>query len=170
MGNRIQLKNVRLSFPSLFRKEEFNGVQGKYSATFLIPKDDAVIATIKAEITRLLAEAKIKVAADKICLRDGDEIEYDGYAGHYSIKASSSRRPVVIDRNKSPITEEDSIIYAGCRVNAIIDLWVQNNNYGKRVNCNLHGVQFAKDDTAFGAGSVDVTSEFDDVEGDDLPF
>jgi hypothetical protein len=37
---KILLRNVRLSFPSLFEKAEFDGQVGKYEATFLIPKTD----------------------------------------------------------------------------------------------------------------------------------
>ncbi len=163
---KIQLKNVRLSFPSLFQKASFNGVEGKYEATFLIPKSDTKTKTaIDEAINKAIAEANIKVPSDKRCLQNGDDKDYDGYADHWTFKAANSRRPVVIDRDKAPLIEEDGRPYAGCFVNAIVEVWIQNNTYGKRVNANLHGVQFLKDGDSFGAGGSDATDDFDDLDG-----
>jgi hypothetical protein len=166
---KIQLKNVRLSFPSIFKRSEFNGEQGKFEATFLLNKETQSdqIAVIQNAIEEAIKEAKIKVPSDKRCLKDGDEVEYDGYAGCMSIKASNNKRPTIIDRDKTPLAEDDANApYAGCYVNAIVDLWVQNNNYGKRINANLYGIQFLKDGESFGSGDFDVTDEFDEFEDD----
>ena len=166
MANKIKIDNVRLSFPSLFKKAEFNGQVGKFEASVLISKETqaAIITKIEAIIDAECVGAKIKrPAPDKVCLRDGDHQEYDGYAGMMSLKAASSRRPTIIDRDKTPLIEEDGVVYAGCYVNIVVDFWVQNNNYGKRVNCNLLGVQFAKEGDSFGAGDTNVESDFDDL-------
>lgn len=171
------LKNVRLSFPSLFRKAVFNGDETKYEATFLLDKDAhaAIIEAIEKDTNqRIKSELKgAKVPADRRCLKDGDESSYDGYDGCMSLKASNNKRPLVIDRDKSPLTEDDERMYAGCYVNAQVELWVQNNNYGKRINANLLGVQFFKDGEPFADGaktsSVDDFDAFDD-EDDDLDF
>lgn len=164
--SKIKLSNVRLSFPSIFKRSEFNGEQGKFEATFLLNKETQAdqIKMLEDAIEKALVESKIKVASDKRCLKDGDEIEYDGYAGHMSFKASTNRRPTVIDRDKAPLVEDDNKLYAGCYVNAIVDIWIQSNSYGKRVNANLFGVQFFKDGEAFGSGDVDVTDDFDDYD------
>ena len=162
---KIHLKNVRLSFPSLFRKAVFNDNVGKYEATFLLDKSDKDTKKVLDEaIKEAITEAAIKVSADKRCLKDGDESEYDGYEGMWSIKAGNSKRPTVIDRDKTPLAEEDDVLYAGCYVNAIIDIWIQNNQYGKRANANLYGIQFVKNGDPFGQGPVDVTDDFDDLE------
>lgn len=170
---KIQIKNVRISFPSIFKRSVFNGEEGKYEATVLIPKEDKkTIKMLEKAIADAQAEAKIKVAKDKICLKDGDDSDYEDYFDHMTLKAANSKRPTVINRDKTPLTEEDEVIYAGCRVNIIIDFWVQNNSFGKRVNANLYGVQFVADDEPFGMGPVDVTDDFDDLddldEDDDL--
>ena len=165
--SKIHLKNVRLSFPSLFKKAVFNGQEGKYEGTFLIDKkDEATKTKIDAAIKALLVDAKIKVASDKICLKDGDEVEYDGYSGNWSLKASNSNRFTIIDRDKTPLTNDDGILYAGCYVDAIVEFWAQNNNYGKRINANLLGVRFLKDGEPFGSGPIDVTEEFEDLDED----
>jgi hypothetical protein len=168
---KIKLNDVRLSFPSLFRKSVYNGEETKHEATFLLDKKKHAdkIKEIEAAIASAIKESLkgAKLGGDKICLKDGDDFEYAGYAGNMSIKASNSKRPLVIDRDKSPLTEDDNRIYAGCRVNAIIELWAQNNNYGKRINANLLAVQFFKDDEPFADGvkaSVDDFDAFDDDE------
>jgi len=165
----IKIPNARLSFPSLFQKAEFNGQVGKYEATLLFPKSDTkTYDAIMAGIEATKKDAKIKVGADKLCIKDGDDIEYDGYAGHWAVKASNGKRPTVINRDKTPLVEEDEVVYAGCYVNAIIDFWGQNNSYGKRVNANLLGIQFFKDGEAFGDGGKTADAdEFDDIEEDD---
>ena len=75
----IKLKNVRLSFPSLFQRAVFQGEEGKFEATFLLNKVEhaETIAEIEAQIKqRIAVDLKgAKLGADKICLKDGDEIE-----------------------------------------------------------------------------------------------
>lgn len=170
--SKIILKNVRVSFPSLFKKGSFNGEETKYEATFLLNKEEHAdsIAEIKAQIADLVKVnlKGAKVPADKLCLRDGDEVEYDGYAGCYSIKCSTKKRPIVIDRDRSPLTEDDGKPYGGCYVNASIDLWVQNNAYGKRINSTLLAVQFAKDGEPFADGSTGDVNDFDMLDDDDM--
>ena len=170
--SKIILKNVRVSFPSLFKKGSFNGEETKYEATFLLNKEEHAdsIAEIKAQIADLVKVnlKGAKVPADKLCLRDGDEVEYDGYAGCYSIKCSTKKRPIVIDRDRSPLTEDDNKPYGGCYVNASIDFWVQNNAYGKRVNSTLLAVQFAKDGAPFADGSTGDVNDFDMLDDDDM--
>jgi len=165
---KIKLNNVRLSFPSLFRKAVFGGDETKYEATFLMGKEEhaAVIAEIEAGMAAVSKEKhKGKLPpADKLCLKDGDTIDYDGYAGNMSIKASSPKRPMVIGTDRAPLTEDDGKPYAGCYVNAIIELWGQDNQYGKRVNANVLAVQFVKDGEPFGDGVSASIDDFDDVE------
>ena len=167
---KIKLNNVRLSFPSIFNKSEFNGQVGKFEATFLMNKESQakMITDVEAQIALIQKDNKAKVSPDKICLKDGEYVDYDGYAGCMSIKAGSNRRPTVLGRDKAPVVEEDNIVYAGCYVNAVVELWFQDNSYGKRVNCNLLGIQFAKDGDTFGAGDTDVSDDFDTIDNDDF--
>lgn len=165
--SKIKLHNVRLSFPSLFRKATFGGDETKYEATFLLDKtkDADKIKEINDAIADVSKEKhKGKTPpADKLCFKDGDTIDYDGYAGHMSIKASSTKRPMVIGQDRSPLTEDDGKPYAGCYVNAIIELWGQDNQFGKRVNANILAVQFAKEGQPFGDGVTASIDDFDDV-------
>ena len=65
--------------------------------------------------------------------------------------------------DRSPLTEADGVIYAGCYVNASIEFWAQDNNFGKRINAQLRGVQFNGDGDAFSAGRPADADEFEEV-------
>jgi hypothetical protein len=176
---KIKLNGVRLSFPQLFEATTVNG-EGKpaFSAAFLISPKDPQVAAINAAIDAVAkdkwgakADANIKAmrAADKVCLHSGDlKSNYDGFEGNLYVSARNSMRPLVIDVNKSPLTEQDGKPYAGCYVNASIELWAQDNNYGKRVNATLMGVQFYRDGESFTGGGVADTDDFDDLTAEDL--
>ncbi len=178
MSQKIMLKNVRLSFPSLFTKSTFEGNEGKFEATFLIPKSDKkTYKAIMAAIEECKSEAKLnRVKDDMLCIKDGDEIfedkEYDGYEDHWAIKAGNTKRPLLIDNDKSQLEESDNRLYAGCYVNAQISPWAQDNKFGKRINANLLGVQFVKDGDPFGdavsASADDFDDESDDYDDEEL--
>lgn len=172
---KIQLKNVRAAFlNALFEAKTVNG-EGKpaFSAIFLLDPADPQVKTIEAAIEAVAkekwgakAEAILKQmrAQDKLCLHDGDlKANYDGFPGNLYVSSRSNTRPLVIDADKSPLAESDGRPYSGCYVNASLELWAQDNNYGKRVNAQLRGVQFFKDGDAFAGGGAASEDEFDDV-------
>lgn len=171
---KLMINNVRLAFPALFEAKTVNGEgEPAFSAAFIIPKNHPQIKEIEA-VLREVADAKWGAkadavfkqmkAADKLCLHDGDsKADYDGFTGNYYISARSKTRPLVVDRNKAPLTTSDGKPYAGCYVNASVEFWAQDNNYGKRINASLRGVQFARDGDAFTGGGAASQDEFDDL-------
>jgi hypothetical protein len=166
---KIVLKGARLSFPSLFATEQYNGQDtGKFAATFLVEKDSKAAKAIAKATKEAIKEKFGKDAPKKLksAVKDGDEVDYDGYEGMVAIKANTKKRPVLIDRDKSPITEEDGTLYAGCYVNVSLEIYGLDNQYGKRVSCQLNGIQFAKDGEAFG-NSNDTMGDFDELDDDD---
>lgn len=169
------IKNCRLSFPHIFEaspESQAPGARLMFSATFLIPKDSDTAKAVKEEIKRV-AETKWGAKAstmlpqlfsqDKVCLHDGNAKQYDGYADHYYVTSKDKVRPVIVDRDRTPLAEADGKPYAGCYVNALVDFWAQDNQYGKRINCVLKGVQFVRDGDAFTAGTVASTDDFEDL-------
>lgn len=75
---------------------------------------------------------------------------------------------MVVNKNKEQtISEADDIIYAGCVVNASISFWVQDNQWGKRINGSLEGVQFFGDSGRFGRPPLDATKEFENIEDEE---
>jgi len=172
--SKIKISNVRLSFPSLFKKPVFDNVESrKYEATFLINKKDQadqiakINATIESFLNEKFGEAKRPKGIKLTCMKDGDDIDYDGYEGHMAFKAGNQRRPLTIDKDRTPLVEDDNKLYAGCYVNAIVSLWYSDHiSGGKQVLANLEGVQFFKNGTAFADGGINV-SEFDLFSDDD---
>lgn len=163
----MKLSNVRLSFPSLWVTEKYKGEDtGKFTASFLIPKDDPQLKEIKKAMIAC-AEAKwgkpLPKAVKMSALKDGDETEYDGYEGMMSVKCATQRRPVIVDRDKSLIVEADDKVYAGCYVNAVISFWAMDNQYGKKVLGNLDGIQFNAAGEPFGASNT-AMDDFDELE------
>lgn len=173
----VILKNVRLSFPALFEPKTIaDSDSAKYSAAFLFDKKSPNYKALQDAEAKVVkekwggkAEAIYKgiVTAGKQLVRDGDtKAEYAGYEGNYFVNSSNAARPTVVDGQRAPLTSADGKPYGGCYVNAIIDVWAQDNQYGKRVNASLMGVQFVKDGDAFGAGGVASADQFDIVEED----
>ena len=93
----------RLSFEHIFAADSSNGSAPAYSATVLIDKSDQTqIQKIRAEIQRVATEKwkdkapgllKSLYATEKLCLRDGDNKEYDGYAGMMYVTSRNKARP-----------------------------------------------------------------------------
>lgn len=174
---RVKLENVRLSFPDLFQPKSFDGSQEpKYGASFLFEKEgesyDVVIKAMKEVAKEKWGKSAEKVLASlnkagKTCLADGDEKDYDGYEGMYVLSARSKSRPLVIDKDKTVLDSSDGKPYSGCYVNASIDVWAQDNKWGKRINAQLRGVQFFKDGDPFSGGGSASEDEFDAFPEDD---
>lgn len=171
---KIKLQNVRLSFPGLWKAEPFKpGDEPKFKATFLIEKGSANHLAVEKAI---LEEAKLKLGAkaektliqvrnnpNKFCFQDGDTKSYDGYEGMMALSAKSSVRPLVIDRDRSPLTEAEGKPYAGCYVNASVEIFTYDNS-GFGVSASLAGVQFVEDGDAFGGGKPADVDDFDELE------
>lgn len=175
----IKLKNVRLSFPHLFKAKRFDDNQdAKYQATFLLDptdKDHAkMIKEIKTQAKKVL-EAKFGEVPDKdelkLCYGLADnhpkKKKYEGYKGKFYIATSNTIAPTCIDRRKQEVIEADGVLYAGCYVNTNITLWPQDHPIGgKGVNANLRIVQFYQDSEPFGIAKA-TSDEMDEVDIDD---
>jgi len=184
----VKLKNVRLSFAALFKPErgpnKDDGSPGdlRYKANFLIPKDtdDAqAVANMKAlkrakgdALKKTFGDDIPKIKADRLCTRDGDLEDWDGYADNWYVSSSNKKPIPVVGRDRSPVEEGDKQApYSGCYVNAIVRLYAMNKEgIPRRVNASLEAVQFYRKGDAFGAAPVDPNEKFDDFsdEDDDL--
>lgn len=171
---KVHLNNVRLTFPQVFEAKAVNG-QGepKFSAAFLFPRSHPQVAEIAKAIESVAATKwgvkaadmlKQLKAADRLPVHDGDgKGDYDGYIGNLFINASNKVRPLVIDGNRAPLTAAEGKPYSGCYVNAIIEIWPQDNQFGKRVNASLLGVQFLRDGERLAGGSVAAADDFEAI-------
>jgi len=182
MAQKLKLILVRLTFPVLFEPRQMRNADGtmsaaKYSAGFVFAKDhpakqllvDAITAVAiekwGEKATEILRSLK---AANKLCLHDGDEkSEYAGYPGNLFVNSSNTVRPMVVGGGpdgRSPITAADGIIYSGCYVNGILEVWAQQHpQHGKRINASLLGVQFVEDGERLSGGSTATADDFDAI-------
>ena len=187
MSKKFILRNVRLSYEHIFTPTKFmEGSDAKYSATFIIPKDHQDLPAIKRAFFEAGQESFAKEFAKPgvwprgftCSLKDADvEVDSMGvvlaeknpaYKGCYILEANSSKRPVVVNRNKAALTEDDGVIYSGCYVNASLAAAGYTFEKVKRgVKAYLNGVQFVKDGERFGS---DALGDFDDLGGDEDDF
>lgn len=183
----IKLQNCNLSFPELFKPRAFaEGQTPKYQAAFVFDPSDKsgaanikkVSAAIKQVLTQHYGDGKVPKGI-KLCLKDNEKEEkaYEGYEGKWFLNSSNQTRPTVVNRDLSPIQEDDAILHPGCLVNASIILWVQDNQYGKRVNATLRAVQYVgKGEVWGGSAPVKAEQDFEPLEAadddwdDDIPF
>jgi hypothetical protein len=171
---KVMLKDVRLAFPAIFSAESVMDSDPKFSAVFLF--------AVGSENHKLMDDTLEKVAeakwgakgADilrglqtqrKLCLHEGAEKpDYEGFGGLMYVSSRSEVRPTVVDRDKTPLTQADGKPYAGCYVDGSIEVWAQDNQFGKRINASLRGVRFLREGDAFGGVSKPADlDEFDDL-------
>jgi len=174
---KFKLKNVRLAFADIFAAKAFQGSpDARFGASLLIDPKDPQVKDLKKAMKELAIEKWGKKGSEifeqlyskeKTCLRDGNDdscIKYDGFEDMFYIKASSKVKPTILDRDGVTRLEEiDGKPYSGCHVYATIDLWCQDNSFGKRINAQLTGVQFFKDGDSFSGGRPASLEDFEDL-------
>lgn len=183
----VKLENVRLSFPDIWEAVQFEG-KGPFSyrAAFLQPENQPVLvqqadkswkkSTMAKVLEAVATEAwKAKAGAilktlegnpQKCCWYDGSIKDYDGYEGNFvlsSTRGQDKGRPVIRDRDATPLESSDGKPYAGCYVHATVEVWAQDNKWGKGMRATLRGIQFVKDGDAFSAGTPLSDDEFGDI-------
>lgn len=174
---KVVLENVRLAFshPGLFVASSVEGEgQPKFSCSLILTPThkgikqmkDAALAVAQekwgAKAAQMIAAM---TAQDKHPLHNGDsKANYDGFPGNFFVSCRSVKKPLVIDRDRTPLDQSSPILYSGAYVNAIIDLWPQDNKFGKRVNAQVQGIQyFGRGDAFSGGGVVASQDEFADL-------
>lgn len=183
MGVKIKIKDVRLSFPTLFTPKAQVGDDGKpgtpkYSCSGLFPREHAATKAISDAIKEVAKEKwpttweKILgglKGQDRLCLHNGDYKEYGGYAGNLYVGTSSTALPDCRDIDGSRLNASQAgRLYGGCYVDMVISIWPQDHvKYGKRVNAEILGVQFRRDGDAFRAGEAAKDEDFEDLSSED---
>jgi hypothetical protein len=104
--------------------------------------------------------------------RKKDGKVYDGYAGMIYLQASANEEdpPIIGDRTgKLVLPKEKGFPYAGAYGIMKVSLWLQDNDWGKRVNANFLTIQFIKPGEAFsGSAQLNPDEEFERLP-DDVP-
>ena len=167
MANRkITTTEFRVSFPNVFEAKAFEeGAVAKYSLVMLFPK-----ATDLSEMKKLAHEAMLYKWPDpnkrpkvlRSPFRDGNEMEYEGYADHVFITASGKNPPGVIDGRKKTLTTDEEF-YAGCYARATVVAYPYDFKGNRGVAFGLHNVQKLRDGEPF-SGKTSADNDFDATE------
>lgn len=184
------LKKKRMGFPALAEPQTNDDGKSAYGCKLIIRPDDNDVKALDKAIEQVAAErwkddapgvlAKLredgKLALVKKEYRDKNGKVYSGFEDAYYLSARNSKeQPTVVDRFGGEITKKsdiERILYSGSYVNAKVEIWAQDNNFGRRINCTLLGVMFAADGDSFGGGasraSADEFAEMVEATGEDL--
>lgn len=176
MSTEIMIKNARLSYPHLFVASAFApGQDPKYSASFLISEDDkqtkaieeAMLEAVEAKWPGKGAKMLASFETRSKAVKQGSKVKPDdeSYEGQIVISANNKSRPLVVNKDRTPLTEDDGVIYAGCRVNAKVRFYAYDN-VAKGVSAQLLGVQFFGDDSPLAGSAVAKTDDFEDLSDD----
>jgi hypothetical protein len=177
---KFNLNDVRIAFPSLFEPSAIDGGEPAFAVKAIVPPTHAQVAALD-DAMRAVAREKWGAKGDQVFEnlvkvgkkpevgfvkepyknRDGDP--YDGFDGMYYVTARSQTRPLIVDRNKAQLVQPDGKPYAGCYCNLILELWAQDNKYGRAIRINLKGVQFLRDGDAFSGGAPASVDDFADL-------
>ncbi len=178
MATRIMLKNVVLAFPALAEPQSFGEGEPAYGAKFPIKPNSEQQKAIEAAI---LAEAKeawkdkadsvLSMLAEdgKLCFtkkvyrskKTGEA--YQGFDGmHYLSTRNAKTQPSVYNQYGEEVSSKGDIerqAFSGAVVNASIEVWAQDNKWGRRVNCTLRGVMLTGEGENFGGGSSPASAD-----------
>ena len=187
---RFKLENVVMTWPYLYQKQIYEGRETKYKATFLIPKEHAIIETISAHCQAKIAEKGVKVRKDSWCISDGDDYEVEYNHNHYILTAGSRKMPLIITPAGEISRSDEGEFYAGVIVDALVSFWV-NTKGQNRVVGELHLVRKVADgeplagvsdrtllEEALGeeaaaaalSGQLDYSNSKGELTDDDVPF
>ena len=188
MSDGIYLNKVRLSFPKLIEAvapPTPPNAAKKFGADFILPSNHPDLAKFMAAVGAVAA-TRWKEQSQQIltmiqndrrlrCWGNGSEKikkdtlkPYDGYDGMMYITGSMSedRAPTMIFPNGDVCDPTNTMarqalarkLYGGCYVNAMVSPWIQDNQFGRAVRCNIHAVQFCEDGDAFGEAAPDLSA------------
>lgn len=174
-GTNIVIGPCRLSYVYVFEKyapKNGDPAGAKYSVSVLIPKGEKeALDAIREAIEEAKKIGIYKEWAGKlpknldIALRDGDAKDGHEYDGNMYVNAKTGKRPGVVDRDKTPITDEEDI-YSGVWAYVSIGFYPYRKNGKDGIACSLNNIMKFKDDEKFG-GAPNAEEDFSDIDFDD---
>ena len=178
MATRIMLEGIQMAFPALAEPQSFGEGEPAYGAKFPIVMngkhqkliEDAMLAEAKeawkdkAEGVLSMLNEDGKVAFVKKVYRSKKTGEpYEGFADHYYLSARNAKtQPSVFNEYGDPVEGKSNIerqAFSGAIVNASVEIWAQDNKWGRRVNCSLRGVMLTGEGKNFGGGSTPADAD-----------
>lgn len=179
---KLTLKAVRLAFPSIFEMSSVGDGEPAYSGRFIIDPtnkemvkaiDDAMAEAAKekwkdqgpAILKKLIADGRVCFGKADYTNKSGEP--YDGFEGMFHLGARNGKKkdgtylkPTAFDNQNNPTGPDGGLIYGGAKVDASVEIYAQDNTFGRRINCTLRGVRFVEHGASFGGGTAASSSEF----------
>lgn len=178
MATRVMLKNVMLAFPALAEPQSLGEGEPAYGAKFPIVPDseqqklieDAIAAEAK-EAWKDKAKSVLSMLEDdgKVCFtkkvykskKTGEP--YQGFEGkHFLSTRNAKTQPTVFNQYGEELSSKGDIerqAFSGALVNASIEVWAQDNKWGRRINCSLRGVMLTGEGDNIGGGSAPASAD-----------
>ena len=172
----ILLTNVRLSYAYVFKPYEGDDGKKSYGSHMIFddsqpfepktPLPNGEKITMKEAIQRAMREVLKGLAAqDRLCLHRGD-VSKPGlapYKGKLYVSSNSATRPNTFDSKGRQVNDanESEAVYSGCIAQVVINIWAQENKFGKRINASPMGFKFVRhEERLSGGGRVASADEF----------
>ena len=172
MAIQILLKNVVLAFPNLAEPKAFGDGEPAYGAKFPIEPnsenskliEDAILAVAKEEfgekadaiLAKLVESKKVAYTRREYASEKTGEV-YAGFEKMFYLGTRNSKvQPSVYDQYGEEVVGKAEITrkaFSGAVVNASIEVWAQDNKWGRRINCSLRGIMLTGEGQSFGGGS-----------------
>lgn len=159
-STKVVTGEVRLSYVNLLEPRSYNdGQEPKYSVMMLIPKSDRKTVTrIKSAQDAAIADGVSRRWGGKrpsnlrLPMKDGDSGDFDGpeYEGHYVLRASSKRKPGLVDAALDPVVDEGRV-YSGCYGRVSFDLYPYSVTGNNGISAGLDNVQITRDGEPLGS-------------------
>lgn len=178
MATKIMLKGITMAFPALAEPQSFGEGEPAYGAKFpIVPNSEhqkiieqAIMAEAKeawkdkADSVLKMLEEDGKVAFTKKVYRSKKTGEpYQGFDGmHYLSTRNAKTQPSVYDQYGEEVSSKGDVerkAFSGAVVNASVEVWAQDNKWGRRINCTLRGVMLTGEGENFGGGSSPASAD-----------
>lgn len=143
--SRIVSPEFRVSFPHVFTPHENLSKKLMYSIVMLFDKDTDLSALKKLADEAIAAKwGKNIPKGIRSPFRNGDEKEYEGYAGTVFCSASSKDKPGIVDDQVQPILNTNEF-YPGCYARATLTAYAYDQLGNKGVSFGLQNIQKIRD-------------------------
>ena len=166
-SNKLRTPLFRAAFTSVFKKRAYENGDEKFEITLLFPKsgkDKADLKILKAAAKTAATETPLwdKIPKGlKSPFRDGDNVEWDGFADHTFIRTSSIHRPKIINRDGVELMTDEEF-YAGCWAYATVNAYAYDKKGNRGISFGLQNLIFIRDDEKF-SGNSSAEEDFSDL-------
>lgn len=178
MATIIMLKNLPMAFPALAEPQSFGEGEPAYGAKFPIKPnsehqkllEDAMLAEATelwkdkgANVLSMLVEDGKTAFTKKVYRSKKTGEPYQGFEGaHYLSTRNAKTQPTVYNEYGDPLTSKGDIerqAFSGAVVHASVEVWAQDNKWGRRLNCTLRGIMLTGEGENVGGGSAPAQAD-----------